>query len=161
MNRFVICAAALAVSAPAVAAPVVSTPNAKAIAAVAARAGTFTTPDAVADALLGGVQSGQLEETFRNVFPLLVAQKPIEVQNLIAQLSLAQKNAGRIRGWEMMRERELSPSFVERYYLLKGDAPIFFRLLLYKVDGAWTVYSVGFNDQVDRMPGLLGLPSTP
>ena len=68
------------------------------------------------------------------------------------------KMAGKVRGWELMRERQLSPSFVERFYILSADAPIFYRFLFYKVDGAWTIYSITFNDQYDKMPGLASAP---
>ena len=118
----------------------------------------LTSPDAVADTFFAGLQSGDVEGTYRQLFGLLLAQKPSEGQNLIAQTTLALKMNGKVRGWELMRERQLSPSFVERFYILKADAPIFYRLLLYKVDGAWTIYSLTFNDQYDRMPGVASQP---
>jgi hypothetical protein len=116
----------------------------------------LTTPDAVADSFFGGLQNGTFESTYQRVFRLLVAQKPAEAQNLIAQTSIALKMAGKVRGWELMRERQLSPSFDERFYILKADTPLFYRLLFYKVDGAWTIYYINFNDQFDRV----GFPAT-
>lgn len=127
--------------------------------AVAARAAPPpSSPDAVVDTFFAGLKSGDVEPAFREVFGLVMAQKPAEAQGLIAQTNFALKIAGKVRGWELMRERQLSPSFVERFYVLKADAPIFYRFLFYKADGAWTIYSMTFNDQYDKMPGIASLP---
>ncbi|MGH6966078.1 MAG: hypothetical protein ACREE0_16470 [Phenylobacterium sp.] len=117
-----------------------------------------SSPDAVVDTFFTGLKSGDVEPAFRKVFGLLMTQKPAEAQNLVAQTSLALRMAGRVRGWELIRERQLSASFVERFYLLNADAPLFYRFLLYRVDGAWTVYAIAFNDQYDKLPGVASLP---
>jgi hypothetical protein len=138
---------------PAAATPAVATPGA------AARSATpLSSPDAVVDTFFTGLKSGDVEPAFQRVFGLVMAQKPAEAQNLIAQTNFVLKMAGKVRGWELMRERQLSPSFVERFYILSADAPIFYRFLFYKVDGAWTIYSITFNDQYDKMPGLASAP---
>ena len=125
---------------------------------VARAAPPLSSPDAVVDAFFTGLKSGDVEPAFQQVFGLLMTQKPAEAQNLIAQTNLMLKMAGKVRGWELMRERQLSPSFVERFYILNAGGPIFYRFLFYKVDGAWTIYSIAFYDQYDKMPGLASLP---
>lgn len=144
---------ALLTASAALAGPAAATPT------TAARAAPpLSSPDAVVDTFFTGLKSGDVEPAFRQVFGLFVAQKPAEAQNLIAQTNLMLKMAGKVRGWELMRERQLSPSFVERFYILNADAPIFYRFLFYKVDGAWTIYALTFNDQYDKMPGIASLP---
>jgi hypothetical protein len=133
-----------AIVAPAVAAETKGPPR-------PAPAASFASPDALADAYFGSLKSGSFDVESNRLLAPLMAQKPAEVQNLIAQTNIVMRMYGKVRGWEMMRERALSPSFVERFYLLKLDGPIFYRIMFYKSDGDWTIYSVSFFDQYEKV----------
>lgn len=119
--------------------------------AVATTPAPITTPDALGDAFFAGIQSGDIDGTYHRFFRMVMAQKPTEGQYLVSQTEQVLKLYGKPKGWELMHERQLGPSFVDRYYLLKLDGPVFFRLLMYKDGGEWTIHSLSFNDQFDKI----------
>lgn len=114
-----------------------------------------SSPTALADSFFKTLQTGDATKAYDQIFSsALRTQKAAEVQNLSAQTDIALKYYGKISGWELVREKTISPSFVDRVYLVRAaNGPIFYRMQFYKADQTWSLVNIYFNDTYDKIPG--------
>ncbi|MDB5425967.1 MAG: hypothetical protein JWQ29_3383 [Phenylobacterium sp.] len=117
--------------------------------------GPANSPSAIADGFFATLQAGEASKAYSQVLGRLATSKPAEMQNLVGQNEMALKMFGKISGWELARERVISPSFVERVYVLRTEnAPLFYRMHFYRADTTWVLVSIFFNDTYDKLPGV-------
>lgn len=107
-------------------------------------------PDAVADAFFRTLQAGQTSRAYADMWAgTLMSKKQADVENLTNQTESILKIYGKIDGWEVMESRELSPSYVERTYLLRTvSAPLFFKFQFYHAPSGWLVAWLNFADSL-------------
>ena len=106
-------------------------------------------PDGVANAFFRDLQSGDTTKAYTSIFsPVVISKKQADVENLSAQTAAALKFYGKVLGWELAHETQVSPSYVRRLYVVRTEvAPLFYRFDFYKPSTKWTVVNVFFADQ--------------
>jgi hypothetical protein len=82
-----------------------------------------------------------------------MSDKPMDLQSMSAQTTNALSLYGKINGWSLIEQKDLSPDFSQVTFLLKTDAtPLFFKFDFYRPNGKWLVTRVFFNDQYSKLP---------
>jgi hypothetical protein len=73
--------------------------------------------------------------------------KQAEVEYIITQNATVLKTYGKILGWELGSEKVISPSLVERLYILKTEAlPLYYKIQFYRPASSWIVGNLYFTD---------------
>ena len=87
-------------------------------------------PTELADKFFGALQSGDVAGAYRGIWGgTFMDKKQADVENVVAQNTTTLRTFGKVTGWEMMSEKVISPSLVERLYVLKTvNIPLFYKI---------------------------------
>ena len=105
-------------------------------------------PTELADGFFRALQTGEAAKAYHDIWiGTFMAKKQPEVDNVASQTTFALKTYGKVLGWELVSEKAITPSFLERVYLVRTEAlPLFFRMQFYKPVAKWQVGSLYFTD---------------
>lgn len=124
------------------------------VGAPAAVSQTATTPDILADGFFRNLQSGDAAKAYQYIWGgTFMDKKQAEVEYIITQNATALKTYGKILGWELGSEKVISPSVVERLYILKTEAlPLYYKIQFYRPATNWIVGNLYFTDTYKNIP---------
>ena len=119
----------------------------------AAQSAGSSQPAQLADSFFRAVQAGDIPKAFDDAWRgTIMAKKQAEVENLGTQMGSVFQIYGKMLGWELVSEKVISPSFVQRIYLVRTpNAPVFFRMQFYKASTSWVMSGVYFTDTYDKV----------
>ncbi|HEX7945312.1 MAG TPA: hypothetical protein VF495_11635, partial [Phenylobacterium sp.] len=132
MLKAIVVAGALALAAPA-----------------AAPAQSANSPAALAEAFFTQVQAGEVLKAYQDMWrgSAIMDKKQADVENIAAQNQAILRSYGKVLGWELMSEKVIAPSLVERLYLLRTEnVPLFYKVQFYRPGTKWIVGNIYFTD---------------
>lgn len=112
------------------------------------------TPNTIAEGFFQSLKAGNYAKAYQDIWRgTLMDKKQAEVENVISQTAAAFQYFGKADGYELMSEKTLSPSLMERTFLVRAEnGPLFFRLLFYHGPSGWRVTKLDFGDDPSRLP---------
>ena len=102
----------------------------------------------VADGFFRTLQAGDTAKAYKDIWGgTLMDKKQGEVENLVLQTATTLKTYGKVVGWELVSEKIISASYIERVYLVRTEGlPIFFKMYFYRPSSKWLVTNLYFTD---------------
>jgi hypothetical protein len=107
-------------------------------------------PRAMAENFLALLQKGNIGTAYDQLFKgsTIAVDRPQVVTQLMQQTQSGLASYGKVLGYEIVHEEQLSSSVVRLVYFLKSEkAPTTWEFYFYKPKSAWFIANVTFNDQ--------------
>lgn len=111
-------------------------------------------PKAMVETFLGSVQKGNANTAYDQLFigSSIPTDKPQALAALKQQTQSGLPLYGKVLGYELVLEEQLSESVVRYLYFLKTEkAPITWEFYFYKPKSQWVLVHVIFNDQFNLL----------
>jgi hypothetical protein len=119
------------------------------VAPAAAPAQTAGSPAALAEAFFTQLQAGDVLKAYQDMWrgSAIMDKKQADVENIASQNQVVLRNYGKVLGWELMSEKVIAPSLIERLYLLRTEnVPLFYKVQFYRPSTKWIVGNIYFTD---------------
>lgn len=121
---------------------------------VVAQTPKSATPTEMADGFFRALQNDQVEKAYKGIWEgTLMDRKQADVENLVSQNMVVLKNYGGVLGWELISETTITPSLIDRVYLVKTqNLPLFYKIQFYRPGPKWQVTNLFFTDTYKNIP---------